>query len=106
MMEKLAFKMQLAPGMEAEYRRRHDEIWPDLLALLRSAGVEDYSIHLDQDTGTLFAVLWRRTDHAMDALPDHPLMQHWWAHMADIMQTRPGGNEPAVVPLSTVFHMV
>ncbi len=41
----------------------------------------------------------------MDALPDHPLMQRWWAHMADIMQTRPGGNEPAVVPLSTVFHM-
>ncbi len=58
-MEKYAFKMQLHPGQEAEYRRRHDEIWPELVALLREAGVSDYSIHLDRETGTLFGVLWR-----------------------------------------------
>ena len=38
-MEKYAFKMKLNPGMEAEYKRRHDEIWPELSALLKEAGV-------------------------------------------------------------------
>jgi L-rhamnose mutarotase len=40
----------------------------------------------------------------MDDLPDHPLMQKWWDHMADIMETHPS-KEPVVTPLETVFHM-
>ncbi len=104
MMQKHAFKMHLNPGMEAEYKRRHDEIWPELVALLRDAGVSDYSIHLDRETNILFGVLWRRDDHSMDDLPLHPVMQRWWAHMADIMRTN-DRNEPVAVPLVPVFHM-
>lgn len=103
-MQKYAFKMRLNPGCEAEYRKRHDEIWPELSDLLREAGVSDYSIHLDRETGILFGVLWRTDDHTMDALPAHPVMQRWWAHMADIMETHPD-NEPVAVPLEPVFHM-
>jgi len=103
-MEKYAFKMKLNPGMEAEYKRRHDGIWPELVALLKEAGVSDYSIHLDRDTGTLFAVLWRADDHRMDDLASDPVMKRWWAHMADIMQAKPD-NEPVSIPLVTVFHM-
>jgi L-rhamnose mutarotase len=103
-MEKIAFRMTLLPGQEEEYRRRHDEIWPELVELLRSAGISDYSIHLDRETGALFAVLWRADDHGMDALPAQEIMQRWWAHMADIMETHPG-NAPVAVPLETVFHL-
>ena len=103
-MEKYAFRMTLNPGMEAEYRKRHDEIWPELVALLKEAGVEDYSIHLDPGTNALFGVLWRRADHGMDALPAHPVMQRWWAHMADLMATHPD-NEPVAVPLVPMFHL-
>ncbi|NBE06044.1 L-rhamnose mutarotase [Paragemmobacter ruber] len=103
-MEKYAFRMRLNPGMEEEYRRRHDAIWPDLVDLLRAAGVEDYSIHLDRETNLLFGVLWRRADHGMADLPAHPVMKRWWAHMADIMETKPD-LEPVAVPLVTLFHM-
>ncbi|GAB5447565.1 L-rhamnose mutarotase [Gymnodinialimonas sp.] len=103
-MEKYAFKMRLNPGCLDEYRKRHDEIWPELVALLRDAGVSDYSIHLDPETDILFGVLWRTADNRMAALPDHPLMQKWWAHMADIMETHPS-NEPVATPLTPVFHM-
>lgn len=102
--EKFAFKMKLNPGMKAEYIRRHDEIWPELVALLGDAGVSDYSIHLDEETNTLFGVLWRSADHTMDALPEHAVMKRWWAHMADIMEIKPD-NEPVSVPLQTVFQM-
>ena len=103
-MEKFAFTMTLNPGCREEYIRRHDEIWPELSQLLRDAGIRDYSIHLDAGTNTLFGVLWREDGHGMDALPDHPVMRRWWAHMADIMQTHPD-NEPVATPLETVFHM-
>ena len=104
MPEKYAFKMKLNPGMREEYERRHDEIWPDLVELLKEAGVSDYSIHLDPETDILFGVLWRADGHTMDDLPNHPVMKRWWEHMADIMQTHPD-NEPVATPLETVFHM-
>lgn len=103
-MQRHAFKMQLNPGMEAEYIRRHDAIWPDLVALLGEAGIANYSIHLDRETMTLFGYLERREDHRMDALPLHPVMQRWWAHMADIMATNPDGS-PVATPLVETFFM-
>ena len=103
-MERYAFKMQLNPGCQAEYQKRHDEIWPELVDLLHQAGVSDYSIHLDTETNILFGMLTRTVPHAMDALPETAVMQRWWAHMADIMQTHPN-NQPVAVPLVPVFYM-
>jgi L-rhamnose mutarotase len=103
-MQKYAFKMKLNPGMAAEYRRRHDAIWPELVTLLKDAGISDYSIHLDEETGILFGVLWRRDDHMMDSLKDHPVMRRWWDHMRDIMATKPDG-EPVAIPLTPMFYM-
>ncbi len=102
--ERYAFKMKLNPGMEAEYRKRHDEIWPELVSLLHEAGISDYSIHLDPETNILFGVLSRPRDHKMADLPNHPVMKRWWAHMADIMQSNPD-NSPVAVDLIPVFHL-
>lgn len=104
MMQKYAFKMRLNAGMEAEYLRRHDQIWPELVDLLHQAGISDYSIYLDPETLILFGVLWRTDDHKMDDLPHSPIMAKWWAHMADIMQSHPS-NEPVATPLVPMFHM-
>jgi L-rhamnose mutarotase len=103
-METIAFRMFLNPGQAAEYQRRHDAIWPDLVALLKASGISDYSIHLDEANGVLYARLHRRTDHAMDALPAHPVMRRWWAHMADLMRTNADGS-PVVEALPCMFHM-
>ncbi len=103
-MEKFAFKMHLKPGARDAYKKRHDEVWPEVVAVLKEAGVSDYSIHLDDETDTLFGVLWRTDDHAMDGLRGNAIMRRWWAYMADIMETGPN-DEPVAVPLTQVFHM-
>lgn len=103
-MQRHAFKMRLNPGMEAEYTRRHEEIWPELVDLLRDAGISNYSIHLDQETNTLFGYLERRDDHSMNGLPNHPVMKRWWAYMGDIMATNPDGS-PVAIPLAETFHL-
>lgn len=103
-MQRHAFKMRLNPGMEAEYTRRHDEIWPELVQLLKDSGISNYSIHLDRETNTLFGYLERRDDHAMDDLPNHPVMQRWWAYMGDIMATNPDGS-PVAIPLTETFYL-
>lgn len=103
-MEQIGFRMQLNEGQVEEYRRRHDEIWPELVDLLKAAGVSDYSIFFHEDTHSLFAVLRRSENHTMDKLPLEPVMQRWWAHMADIMASD-HNNEPSVEPLERVFHL-
>ncbi|ODN69160.1 L-rhamnose mutarotase [Methylobrevis pamukkalensis] len=103
-METIAFRMILNPGMAAEYRRRHDEIWPELAAQLKGAGVSNYRIFLDPETHHLFAILDRTSDHQMDALPATDVVKRWWAYMADIMATHPD-NVPVQVELLPMFHL-
>ena len=102
-MQRCAFTMRIKPGFEAEYRKRHDEIWPELSRLLKAAGIRDYSIYLDNNTGTLFAVQKLTENNTNDDLPNHPLMKKWWAYMADIMETNLD-NSPVSHPLEEVFH--
>ena len=103
-MEQIAFRMQLNNGQIDEYRRRHDEIWPELVVLLKAAGISDYSIFVHEGTNSLFATLYRTAGHTMDSLPLEPVMQRWWAHMSDIMASG-ADNSPVVESLERVFHL-
>ncbi|MBT5815979.1 MAG: L-rhamnose mutarotase [Opitutales bacterium] len=98
-----AFKMKLKAGFEVEYKKRHDEIWPELSAELSSAGVSDYSIFLDEETLTLSAVQKLSDNHTSDQLPRTEIVKKWWAYMGDIMETNPD-NSPVCIPLQEVFH--
>ncbi|AOW10839.1 L-rhamnose mutarotase [Flavobacterium gilvum] len=99
-----AFKMKLKPGFEVEYKKRHDQIWPELQALLSDSGIQDYSIFLDEETLILFAVQKISADFDFDSLPSHPIVKKWWAYMADIMETNPD-NSPESTSLIEVFHL-
>jgi L-rhamnose mutarotase len=104
LMERVAFKMQLHKGCEAEYKKRHDELWPELEQLLKSTGISDYSIFLDETTNSLFGVLKIENAGNLDTLPAHPVMQKWWAYMGDIMESN-SDNSPVSVPLKEVFYL-
>ena len=103
-MRRFAFKMTLKPGFEHEYKKRHDEIWPELKAEISKAGVSDYSIFLDSETLTLFAVQKLSDDHSSDQLPNTDIVRKWWDYMSDIMAYNPD-NTPVAIPLQEVFHM-
>ena len=49
-MHRLCFSFQIRPGTFQEYQRRHDEIWPELVAELKAAGLSNYSLFRDTDT--------------------------------------------------------
>jgi L-rhamnose mutarotase len=101
---RLAFKMKLHKGQEAEYKKRHDELWPELQLLLKETGVSDYSIFLDESNGDLLGVLKVQDLISMDELPLHPVMQKWWAFMKDIMDSN-SDNSPVSISLKEVFHL-
>jgi L-rhamnose mutarotase len=103
-MEKVAFKMKLKPGQKDEYIRRHYFIWPDLKDLLKKNGVTDYTIFLDEETNTLFAVQKKDGESNSQQIGTEEVVQKWWAYMADIMETNED-NSPVSIPLINVFHL-
>jgi L-rhamnose mutarotase len=103
-MKRVGFKMHLHPGKEEEYKRRHDAIWPELKQLLGEAGIEDYSIFMDEETNTLVGILKMEDPMQLDRLAEHPVMQKWWSYMKDIMDTHPD-HSPITTPLKEVFYL-
>lgn len=103
-MQRNAFKMKLKPGFEEEYKKRHDEIWPELENVLSEAGISDYSIFLDEETSTLFAFQKLKDGFDAKEVVNHPVVRKWWDYMQDVMETYPD-NSPVEVPLKEVFHL-
>lgn len=103
-MQRVAFKMKLLKGFETEYKRRHEELWPELKVLLKHSGIEEYSIYLEEETNMLFACLKISDKKKLDDLPKNPVMKKWWHFMKDIMETNEDAS-PRTVPLKEVFYL-
>lgn len=103
-MKEEAFRMKLKPGFADEYKRRHDEIWPELKKAISESGVYDYSIYLDEETLSLFAVQKVRDGGNPDAQKGMEIVRKWWDMMADIMEVNPD-NSPVCVSLRPMFHL-
>lgn len=96
--------MKLKKGQKEEYTKRHNEIWPELKKLLKEAGVSEYSIFLDQETGTLFAFQKVSNDRGSQDLASNPIVKKWWDYMADIMEVN-SDNSPVSISLNEVFYL-
>jgi L-rhamnose mutarotase len=102
-MEQIVFKMKLKHGFEAEYRKRHTEVWPELVCLLKENGIKNYEIFFDKETDILIAVQYMN-NNIKAKLQENTVMLEWWNYMADIMETNPD-QSPIVVSLEKVFSM-
>jgi L-rhamnose mutarotase len=100
----VANKLQLKPGKAEAYKQRHDEIWPELAQAIRKAGISDYSIFLDEETGALFAVQKVATNNTAAELRQLPILHEWWESMVPLMEVNPD-HSAVRVPLKQVFHL-
>ena len=104
MYKRLAFKMKLNPGFIEEYKKRHNELWPELHKLLKDAGLSEYSIFFDEETNFLFAFQKQAGKQGSQDLGKTEIVQKWWKYMADITETNPD-NSPISTALEEVFYM-
>jgi L-rhamnose mutarotase len=102
--KRFGFKMKMRAGFREEYRKRHNEIWPELVRLLKNEGIGNYSIFLDEETNTLFAYQEQTGENSSQDLGNTEIVKRWWKYMADVMETNPD-NSPITTPLEQVFYM-
>ncbi|MBM7541574.1 L-rhamnose mutarotase [Amphibacillus cookii] len=99
-----AFKMKVYPDQHETYHQRHQDLWPELLQLLKSHGVIKYAIYLDRETSDLFAYLEVEDESRWEQLATDPINKEWWAYMAPIMETNTD-HSPKTVELSEMFYI-
>lgn len=85
-MERFAWMGKIKPGMQAEYKRRHDAIWPEMKALLKSAGIRNYSIWSDGEMVFGYYECERGIAEAERTQAESPIVDRWNAYMADVLE--------------------
>lgn len=103
-MVRKGFKMKLYPGMEAEYERRHNELWPQMREMIHEYGGKNYTIFLDKETLVLYGYIEVEDPQKWSESADTAINRKWWDFMADIMETNPD-NSPVAIDLQEVFHL-
>ncbi|MFP7493694.1 L-rhamnose mutarotase [Terribacillus saccharophilus] len=86
------------------YKKRHDQLWPEMERVLKEHGVSNYSIFLHEPTATLFAYLEVDSEELHAEIASTDECKRWWAYMQDIMETNPD-NSPVSEDLKEVFHL-
>ena len=97
--------LRLRPGAAEAYEEAHRAVWPEMLALLKSAGIREYSIYRRDD---LLILALRATDFeaTWGQIENHPVNLRWQQAMAPffapIEGLRPGERFPM---MEEVFYL-
>lgn len=102
-MPHIANVMQVYPEKVSEYKKRHDELWPEMSSALKRHGVVSYSIFLHPATYQLFATLEVKDIELWGKMSDTEVCQKWWRYMDDIMETNEDFS-PVAIDLKPVFY--
>jgi len=84
-MTRIAERFRLKPGKKEEYKKRHDEIWPEMIQLMRKAGIKNYSIwNAGDDLFGYFEV--DDYSHLVNVMENSDIKKKWDEYMADIIE--------------------
>ncbi len=104
-MERFAWKGRIRPGMQEEYKRRHDEIWPDMLALLKEAGIRNYTIWSDGRDVFGYYECEKGIVFAEKTQADSPVVDRWNDYMKDVLDLEMDPETGAQPKLRMMFRM-
>ena len=104
-MERFAWKGRIKPGMQEEYKRRHDEIWPEMLDLLHAAGIRNYTIWSDGRDVFGYYECEQGVAFAEKTQAESPVVDRWNDYMEDVLDLVMDPETGAQLKLQLMFRM-
>lgn len=105
-MQRVAFLLRLKEGTGAAYDKSHSAVWPEMLELLKSVGISEYSIFRRDELLFLYMHVDGDFDSAWDKIDQDPINLRWQRAMSEYFvlkqETRPGERFPM---LQEVFYL-
>lgn len=103
-MIKKSVRMKVYPDKHEEYKKRHDELWPEMKEMLKEHSCKRYSIWLDEESHYLFGYLEIENEEKWGKVPETDINQKWWKYMEDVMDTN-SDSSPITKELKKVFEL-
>jgi L-rhamnose mutarotase len=103
-MERLCFTFEIYHGQEAEYKRRHDEIWPELVEAIQDAGFENYSLFRRNQTIVGYVECHPDVATAFGKLGPHEANARWAEWFKDVIVSLTDENGE-LIKLDEVWHL-
>jgi len=103
--DRIAWRGRIINGQKAEYARRHDEIWPEMLELLKSAGIRNYTIFCSGDELFGYYECEKGAAFAQAAQAKSPVVDRWNVYMKDVLELEMDPLTGAQPEMETVFRM-
>jgi len=104
-MEKYAWKAVVKEGCLEEYRRRHDEIWPEMVELLKKAGICNYTIWVCGNELFGYYECEKGIDYAAKVQRESEIVDKWNEYMDDVMVMEMDPETGAQPQLTKVFEL-
>ena len=104
-MERLAWKGRIKPGCEAEYKRRHDEIWPEMVEVLKAAGICNYTVFLTGEELFGYYECEKGVPYAEKVQAESPVVDRWNEYMKYILELEMDPETGAQPKLMEVFRL-
>lgn len=104
-MERMAWKGRIRPGCKAEYIRRHDAIWPEMKALLKEAGICNYTIFANGEELFGYYECEKGVAFAEKTQANSPVVDRWNEYMKDILELEMDLATGAQPKLEPVFRL-
>ena len=84
-MEKYAWRGKIVPGMQEEYKKRHDNIWPEMKEVLADAGIVNYSIWMQGEELFGYYECEKGVEYAAKVQAESSVVKKWDEYMKDIL---------------------
>ena len=104
-MEKYAWRGKIVPGMQEEYKKRHDNIWPEMKEVLANAGIVNYSIWMQGEELFGYYECEKGAEYAAAVQAGSPVVDRWNDYMKDVMVMEMDPVTGAQPRLTQVFLM-
>jgi len=102
-----SYRMTLKQGKIEEYKKKHDEVWPEISQALTDAGVTNYSIYYDETDNTLIEYMELKENNTFDSIEELEIFKKWNVYMKDLLVTKSEENpSPILRELTEVFHHI
>lgn len=85
-MERACFTFTIKPGQEAEYQRRHDEIWPEMVHALKASGFSNYTLFRRGTTICAYVECHPDRDTAFAAMGATEVNKRWQTWFEDVIE--------------------
>jgi L-rhamnose mutarotase len=87
-LEHVIMHLEIRPGTEGEYQKRHDEIWPEMVGAIKASGITELRIFRHDLQISIYAACEPDAEQAFAQLGATDVNTRWNEHMADVLVDR------------------